>query len=71
MYLDVFEILPFLQKFGLTLINTYSTIFNFFTTEYNIPIFNDPISVYELMFGGGVAVFLSVTVVKWIVGIVL
>lgn len=71
MYLDVFEILPFLQKLGLSLINIYSNVFNWFMTEYNLPLINEPLSVFEMMFGGGITVFLGATMIKWVIGIVL
>lgn len=70
MSLDVFSILPFLQKLGLTLINVYSNVFNWFMTEYNLPLINDPISVFEMMFGGGVTLFLGYSLTKWIMGII-
>lgn len=71
MYLEVFDILPFLQKFGLSLIGIYSNIFNWFMSEYTLPLINEPISVFELMFGAGITVFLGATMVKWIIGIVM
>lgn len=70
MYDSVFELLPFIQKFGLTLIATYSNIFNWLSTEYTLPLINTPLSVFEMLFGGGVTLVLGYSLTKWIVGII-
>ena len=40
-------------------------------TEYDIPLFNVPVTVFEILFGAGVTVILGYMLIKWILDIVL
>ena len=71
MVLASFEIFTFITKFYRTLIETYSGISNWLMTEYDIPIFNAPVTLFEILFGAGVTVVLGYMLTKWILDIVL
>lgn len=65
------EVFNFVQKFALTLLETYSDISGWLMTEYDIPIFNAPVTLFEILFGAGVTVILGYMLTKWILDIVL
>jgi len=65
------EVFTFVQKFARTLLETYSKISGWLMTEYDIPLFNAPVTVFEILFGAGVTVILGYMLIKWILDIVL
>ena len=71
MTLASFEIFTFLSDFSSTLLDTYSEISDWLMTEYDIPLFNVPVTVFEILFGAGVTVILGYMLTKWILDIVL
>ena len=71
MTLASFEIFTFLSDFSSTLLDTYSEISDWLMTEYDIPLFNAPVTVFEILFGAGVTVILGYMLTKWILDIVL
>lgn len=71
MTLASFEIFTFLSDFSSTLLDTYSEISDWLMTEYDIPLFNAPVTLFEILFGAGVTVILGYMLTKWILDIVL
>lgn len=67
---DFSSILSWMSDVGLNLIWAYSTIFEIFS--YTVNIFGSDYSVWSLIFtSSGVAIFLVVTIWKWIKGVVM
>lgn len=66
-----FELFTFIQEFSDTIFNTYSDLFDWLFSEYDIPLFDTSVTVFEILFGGGVTVILGYMLTKWILDIVL
>ena len=60
------NVLEFLSDLGHTLIDAYSTIFNWFTYTVYLPNFGE-VSVFAMIFSYGLSWFLTVSVLKFII----
>lgn len=66
--MDFESLLDFVVRFKNSALNFASDILDFMNTTFVID--DNTYTLFELMFGGAVIVFLTTTIIKWIVGIV-
>ena len=56
-----------------TIVYTFNDIYSFFNTdigkEFGVSILNG-VSVFEAMFGASITIFMTATLIKWVIGIV-
>lgn len=70
MVVDLSNVLRLISNLGLSIITTYSDLFNLFAlTTVDIPGFGE-ITLTQFMFGTGLTVFITVTIAKWLIGVI-
>lgn len=63
------NVLVFCSNIGLTIIDVYSEMFENFSQLIDIPGFGQ-MSIFDLIFTYGITTFITVTLIKWVIGII-
>ena len=64
------NIIQFISNFGLSLVETFGEVYDYLQYTVDVPLIGE-VTAYELMFGFGFGTFITLTIVKWVVGIIM